>query len=53
MEHQIETLTQKLSNTQDHFELEKIAKEIKKSKSIIYKKTDRWLEMESYIWSFT
>lgn len=49
MEHQIETLTQKLSNTQDHFELEKIAKEINKSKGILDKKTDRWLELAEYI----
>ena len=49
MEHQIETLTQKLSNTQDHFELEKIAKEINKSKGILDRKTDRWLELAEYI----
>lgn len=49
IEQQIESLTEKLSKTQDHLELEKIGEEINESKKTLDEKTDRWLELAEYI----
>src|SRR5690606_15382711 len=40
IEQQIESLTEKLSKTQDHLELEKIGEEINESKKTLDEKTD-------------
>lgn len=48
LEDEIASLTENLSNTQDHVELQDIAKSIDESKDILEQKTDRWLVLAEY-----
>ena len=49
LEETVNSLTEELSNTSDHVELQKIAEKIEKTKTTLDEKTERWMELAELI----
>ena len=49
LEEKVNSLTEELSKTADHVELQKIAEEIEKTKTTLDEKTERWMELAEFI----
>lgn len=49
LEEKVNSMTEELSKTADHVELQKIAEEIEKTKTTLDEKTERWMELAEFI----